>query len=154
MAWVQQALSQDFLVRVYRQLIPVVNSLCEAILRVRQVFPYLTDQQILDALQKFIQTCQTESKGLIYEQRSSDPAVQAVISALTERSAGIRRELKSEIRHEYYSLSDILDSLHYMQADLETTGKETGDPVGFINFIAQQIQIHEEAPETPRLILP
>jgi hypothetical protein len=149
-----QVIDPKLTARVLHELSFIMDSFTQAILEVRQAFRTLSDNQILDAIQKFSQTCRTESKGLIYEQRSSDLIVQSLITALTEKSGEIRRQVRNEIRHEYYGLDDIIDCLSYLEADIGVTQKATQDPLSYSNFLAQQMVQPKEKPIQSRLILP
>ena len=141
--------------KVYQDLSTVLNLFYDSIVRVRRTFDTMNDAHLLDAVQKFTRTCETESNGLIYEQTSHDPLVQSLLNAFSSGAKEIRRQIKNEVRHEYFNLTDILECLHYIAADIQATSGESGDRSGYLDFLTQ----FHSAPMAPeasasRIIMP
>lgn len=112
----------------------VLQGFHEVLVRVHRLFRNFTDKHALVAVQKVRQTCETESKGVIYEHRSPTPHVQVAIKVLQDHAALLRR--RGQDRRRPARLSDVITCLKFLEKDIAAT-IETGDsPSAYLSFIA------------------
>jgi hypothetical protein len=95
----------------------------------------LGDIEVREAIRQLRETYRTESKGLIYEHSSAQPLVQALFREIRVSLEKLREEVAKE--GAILRVSDVLDSLDLMEADVSYyLGLDSGGK-GYLNFVAR-----------------
>lgn len=106
----------DRRVRLYenmRRYRPLIDEIEKEILRYGQGLSSFNDRHVLEAIRLLRKTYQSEERGVIYEYKSADPMVSALIRAVQEMLENLRQELELNLR-----ASDILNCMEWVESEV------------------------------------
>ena len=106
----------DRRVRLYenmRRYRPLIDEIEKEILRYGQGLSSFHDRHVLEAIRLLRKTYQSEERGVIYEYKSADPMVSALIRAVQEMLEKLRQELELNLR-----ASDILNCMEWVESEV------------------------------------
>ena len=107
-----------------------------ALVNMHRIFRDFVDLTAIEAVGKVLETCETESRGVIYEQRSSDPQAQAAIQELMEAIATLREGQRDPREIPPVKLGDIILCLQFLEKDLAAMQQESTNPSAYLEFLA------------------
>ena len=113
--------------RLYRPLFDVIEL---EILRYGQGLSSFHDRHVLDAVRLLRKTYRSEVRGVIYEHRSPDPVVSALVRAVHEKLEELRKELESQLR-----ASDLVECLEVMEWEVRHHLNQPLDEEPYLTFI-------------------
>ena len=95
----------------------------------------IRDRDILESIRCLKGTYKTESRGIIYEETSSNPLAQALVQEMRDTLERIRAEGASEGLR--LSASTAMNCLEVIEADVLYYLMADGEGVGYLNFISR-----------------
>ncbi len=101
----------------------------------------LEDAQVGEALAQLEKSYRTESRGIIYEEGSSNPLVQGLAADLRESIERRRADLEAQPP---LGLEDVLSCLRVLESSVRHYGQDAG--AGYLNFLRRS---HPEAGGRP-----
>ena len=113
--------------QIYR---PLIDEVEKEILRYGQGLRSFHDRHVLEAVRLLRKTYQSEDRGIIYEHRSPDPMVTALIRAVRKMLEETREGLDSPLR-----VSDLLNCLELVESEVHyhLNHQSGGEP--YLTFI-------------------
>lgn len=112
----------------------ILHSLQAVLVRLHRVFRDFSDRHAQEAVEKVLQTCETESKGVIYQYSSTTPHVQAAIKDLLEEVGRLRQGGKE--REHPVKLGDIITCLKFLNKDIAGMAEKDSSAQAYLAFIA------------------
>jgi hypothetical protein len=106
------------------------------LVNMHRLFRGYTNLAAMDAVNKVLQTCETESRGVIFEQRSSDPQIQATIQDLMKEIADLRKGPADAEDMPPTKLAEIILCLKFLEKDIAAMQQESADPAAYLEFLA------------------
>ncbi len=96
----------------------------------------LTDQDVLDTLSLLQENFQTESRGIIYEHRSSNPFLQSFARTLTEKIEELREAARKEMAN--LPVSAIVSAVGFLVALVGHFRETASDHRAYLKFAVRQ----------------
>jgi hypothetical protein len=96
----------------------------------------LTDQDVLDTLSLLQENFQTESRGIIYEHRSSNPLIQSFARTLTGKIGELREAARKEMAN--IPVSAILSAVGFLVALVGHFRETSSDRRAYLKFAVRQ----------------
>lgn len=106
----------DRRIRLYenmRRYRPLIDEIEKEILRYGQGLSSFHDRHVQEAIRLLRKTYQSEERGVIYEHKSTDPMVSALIRAVQEMLEKLRQDVELNLR-----ASDILNCMEWVESEV------------------------------------
>lgn len=116
----------------------------------------LEDRHVAEALDRLIQTLGTESRGVLYESRSSDLTADALRRQLDSIIQSYRlpvNEGRQDVRVRL-RLEDAIDALQFLRDIVGSHMESVSGSQSFVNFLARRVREKPEESPSPSIIIP
>ena len=123
----------DRRVRLYenmRRYRPLIDEIEKEILRYGQGLSSFHDRHVQEAIRLLRKTYQSEERGVIYEYKSADPMVSALIRAVQEMLEKLRQELELNLR-----ASDFLNCMEWVESEVRYHLRQPPGGEPYLTFI-------------------
>jgi hypothetical protein len=138
--------------KVLLELTPPLRNLQHVLVQMHRVFRGFDDSSALEAVQKVVETCETESRGVIFEQRSSDPQVQAAIQELMQEIDELRKMRADSPEMKPVRLADVILCLKFLEKDIVAMQQDSAGSAAYLEFLVSSFP--EEKRPSSGLIIP
>jgi hypothetical protein len=138
--------------KVLTELYYPLRALQRILAETQRNFRGFDDRTALEAVQKVLETCETESRGVIFEQRSQDIQAQAAIQDLMKEIASLRQGQAERPEVRSIKLSEVILCLRFLEKDLIAMGQENDGPTAYMDYLASSFP--ESPRQAPSIIIP
>jgi hypothetical protein len=138
--------------KVLTELYTPLRALQRTLAETHRVLRGFDDRTALEAVEKVLETCETESRGVIFEQRSQDIQAQAAIQDLMKAIAGLRQGQAEPQETRPVKLSELILCLRFLEKELIAMRQEGGGPSVYVDYLATSFP--EAHRQSPSIIIP